>query len=84
MFQDAVAIFARGRTLTPMTLKERQKVVYRVDALIMLGAKDRLHVDNGMKVQLDGLQKAGVIQSDARVGEPDHISRSVAHPTPLR
>lgn len=68
-FQDAVAVFAGGRSLTPVTKKERDKVVYSVEAMIVLGAKDRLDIDNGMKVLLDGLQKAGVIHSDARVGE---------------
>jgi len=68
-FQDAVAVFAGGRSLTPETKKERDKVVYCVEAMIVLGAKDRLDIDNGMKVLLDGLQKAGVIHSDARVGE---------------
>lgn len=68
-FQDAVAIFARGVTLMPKTKAERNKVVYRVDAVIVLGAGTRLDIDNGMKVLMDGLQKAGVIHSDARVGE---------------
>lgn len=66
-FQDAVAIFARGRTVMPASAGDRKKVAYRVDVVIALGDGVRLDVDNGNKVLLDGLQKAGVIHSDARV-----------------
>jgi Holliday junction resolvase RusA-like endonuclease len=66
-FKAAVAIFARGRTVSPITNSERRKVKYRVEVDIYLGPNQRLDADNGGKLLLDGLQEAGVIHSDAFV-----------------
>lgn len=68
-FRDAVAIFARGRTVAPESKAERKKVRYTVTVTIFLGRGVRLDADNGMKVALDALQAAGVIHSDANVAE---------------
>jgi Holliday junction resolvase RusA-like endonuclease len=66
-FKAAVAIFARGRTVAPLTNRERSKVCYEVKVDIYLGPNQRLDADNGGKLVLDGLQEAGVIHSDAFV-----------------
>lgn len=68
-FKDAVCIFARGGTVAPVTEKERRKVKYRVHVDVYLGPRMRLDADNAGKLLCDGLQKAGVIHSDAFVGE---------------
>lgn len=68
-FQAAVAIFAGGRSVAPATDKEKKNIIYRVDVVIVLGKRTRLDIDNGLKVLLDGLELAGVIHSDARVGQ---------------
>ena len=68
-FKDAVCIFARGRTVSPVTKKERDQVRYRVGVHVVLGAKARMDCDNSAKVALDALQAAGVIHSDAKVIE---------------
>jgi Holliday junction resolvase RusA-like endonuclease len=67
-YQTAVAIFARGQTVAPLTKKERKNVVYCVAVIIVLGKDTRLDSDNGLKVLFDGLELAGVIHSDARIG----------------
>ena len=66
-FKLAVAIFARGRTVAPVTNSERSKVRYSVIADVYLGKAQRLDADNCGKLLLDGLQDAGVIHSDAFV-----------------
>jgi Holliday junction resolvase RusA-like endonuclease len=66
-FNDAVAIFARGRTVAPATTAERRKVKYEVRMDIYLGPNQRLDADNGAKVGIDALVKCGVIHSDAYV-----------------
>ena len=66
-FYDAVAIFARGRSLAPTTTAERKRVRYAVTATVFLGEGQRLDADNCGKCILDGLARAGVIHSDARV-----------------
>jgi Holliday junction resolvase RusA-like endonuclease len=66
---DAVAIFARGRTVAPATDSERRKVRYGVTVIVYLGHKQRLDSDNALKVAIDALQHAGVIHSDAFVEE---------------
>ena len=68
-FKDAVAIFARGRTVAPATKKERDQVRYRIGVHVVLGPKARLDCDNSAKVAVDALQAAGVIHSDAKVIE---------------
>lgn len=67
-FKAAVAIFARGRTVDPMTERERRNVRYRVEVHVYLGLRQRLDADNCGKLLCDGLQDAGVIHSDAFVG----------------
>jgi Holliday junction resolvase RusA-like endonuclease len=66
-FRQAVAIFARGQSLTPSTSKERDKVRYSVTCTVFLGEGQRGDADNFGKCILDSLQVAGVIHSDARV-----------------
>lgn len=68
-FKDAVAIFARGRSVAPLTNGERDKVRYSVRINVVLGPQMRLDCDNSAKVGLDALQDAGVIHSDAKVIE---------------
>lgn len=68
-FKDAVAIFARGRTVAPATERERKTVRYRVGVHVVLGARARLDCDNSAKVAIDALQAAGVLHSDAKVVE---------------
>lgn len=66
-FHAAVALFARGQTLTPPTRKERDQVRYALAATVYLGAGERGDGDNFWKCLADGLKNAGVIHSDARV-----------------
>jgi Holliday junction resolvase RusA-like endonuclease len=66
-FKEAVALFARGRTVAPISDSERRKVHYEVTVTIYLGPNQRLDADNGGKLALDGLVNAGVIHSDAYV-----------------
>lgn len=68
-FKDAVAIFSRGRTISPATERERQNVRYRVGVHVVLGSRARMDCDNSAKVAVDALQAAGVIHSDAKVVE---------------
>jgi Holliday junction resolvase RusA-like endonuclease len=68
-FKDAVAIFARGRTIAPATDAERRKVKYRVEADVYLGPKARGDADNFSKLILDSCQSCGLIHSDAFVSE---------------
>jgi Holliday junction resolvase RusA-like endonuclease len=72
-FREAVAIFARGRTVAPPTNNLRSKAKYKVEITLTLGKNVRLDADNGMKVALDALQWAGVIHSDAFVVEAKAI-----------
>lgn len=72
-YNSAVAIFARGATLSPIgktpaqTRTLRENIRYSVSITVYLGEGQRLDVDNGAKVAIDSLTKAGVIHSDARV-----------------
>jgi hypothetical protein len=66
-YYDAVAIFARRRTVAPATDAERRKVQYAVTVDVYLGPNQRLDADNGGKCAVDALVKAGVIHSDAFV-----------------
>jgi Holliday junction resolvase RusA-like endonuclease len=66
-YKEAVALFARGRSVAPYTDKERRKAKYRVEVHIYLGRNQRLDADNGSKLALDALVYAGVIHSDTFV-----------------
>lgn len=66
-FHDAVAIFARGRSLVPLTTAERNRIRYALTVTVFLGKKERGDGDNNWKCIADGLVRAGVIHSDARV-----------------
>lgn len=68
-YKDAVAIFARGRTVAPNTDAERRRVQYHVEVRVYLGYKQRLDSDNSLKVAIDALVSAGVLHSDAHVTE---------------
>jgi Holliday junction resolvase RusA-like endonuclease len=69
VFKDAVAIFARGRTVAPATQREREMVRYQVKVHVVLGTRGRMDCDNSAKVAVDALQAAGVLHSDAKVIE---------------
>lgn len=60
-YYDAVAIFARGRSVA------KPKARYAVQIDVFLGPRQRLDFDNGFKCGLDALVRAGVIHSDAAV-----------------
>jgi Holliday junction resolvase RusA-like endonuclease len=66
-YYEAVAIFAGGRTVSPVTDAERRKVRYHVTVDVYLGRRQRGDADNFSKSAVDGLVKAGVIHSDANV-----------------
>ena len=66
-FRDAVAVFARGQSLTPATLNERNKIRYCLTCTVFLGEGQRGDGDNFFKVLADSLAYAGVIHSDARI-----------------
>jgi Holliday junction resolvase RusA-like endonuclease len=72
-FLQAVALYAK-----------RQKVrakAYHVEVWIYLGRKQKGDVDNFAKCVLDGLRKAGVIDSDAKITDLDlHKRRDIANP----
>ena len=64
-FKDAVAIFARGRTVAPATDKERRSVKYAVQIDVYLGVGQRGDADNFNKIAVDALVNCGLIHSDA-------------------
>lgn len=66
-YREAVAIFARGKSLSPKGPTARSKVRYAVACTVFLGEGQRGDGDNFGKCVLDSLQYAGVIHSDARV-----------------
>lgn len=68
-YKDAVAIFARGYSVSPLTDSERRKVRYRIEVRVYLGHRQRLDSDNSLKVAIDALVYAGVIHSDAYARE---------------
>ena len=76
-FCDAVAIFARGRSVAPLTNNERKKVRYAVRIDVYLGPNARGDFDNFWKNGLDALVYCGVIHSDACVDGEE--SRCVVH-----
>lgn len=69
-FKDAVSImFLEGQQRNSYhlaTITDRA-VRYHVDLKIMLAGKQRLDIDNGLKVVLDALKDCGAIHSDAAV-----------------
>jgi hypothetical protein len=69
-YKDAVALFARGRTVAPATDQERKRTRYRVVITVVLGPKMRGDSDNFLKVGLDSLRDCGMIHSDAFVEGP--------------
>lgn len=74
---DAVAIFARGRTVTPNEQRARKKVRYAVRIDVYLGPRQRGDFDNFWKCGADALVRCGVIHSDAAV-DGEH-SKCVVH-----
>lgn len=66
-YLQAVAIFARGQSLSPSTPAERKKVRYELTCTVFLGEGERGDGDNFFKCIADGLTGAGVIHSDARI-----------------
>ena len=76
-FYDAVAIFARGRTVSPQSDGERRRVRYGVRIDVYLGPHARMDFDNAWKCGLDALKNAGVIHSDANVDGEE--SKCVLH-----
>lgn len=76
-YYDAVAIFARGRTVAPQANIDRKRTSYAVRIDVFLPPRARGDFDNFFKCGLDALVKCGVIHSDAAVdGER---SRCVVH-----
>jgi len=76
-YYEAVAIFARGRTVSPATDAERRKVHYGVRIDVYLPPKGRGDFDNFWKCGLDALVHCGAIHSDAAV-DGEH-SKCVVH-----
>jgi Holliday junction resolvase RusA-like endonuclease len=76
-FREAVAIFARGRSVAPLSNSERRKVRYGVRIDVYLGPNARGDFDNFWKSGLDALQACGVIHSDNYVDGEE--SRCVVH-----
>jgi Holliday junction resolvase RusA-like endonuclease len=74
-YYEAVAIFARGRTLAPATDAERRKVRYEVQLDIYFGPKMRGDEDNFLKVSTDALVRCGLLHSDNNCHTVPHIHR---------
>lgn len=70
-FYDAVAIFARGRTVA------QPKARYGVRIDVYLGPRQRGDFDNFWKCGADALVKCGVIHSDAAIDGEE--SKCVVH-----
>lgn len=66
-FRDWVCVKARGKSLTPATKRERDRVRYQLIVTVFLGKRERGDGDNFFKCIADSLVHAGVIHSDARV-----------------
>jgi len=66
-FLDAVHILSRGQTLVPSTAAAKEQIRYALTATVFLGKNERGDADNFWKCIADGLVRAGVIHSDARV-----------------
>jgi Holliday junction resolvase RusA-like endonuclease len=67
LFKLEVRKEAQGATLAPVLIKEQRKTLYRLRAVVYLGAGQRGDGDNFWKVIGDSLTFAGVIHSDAAV-----------------
>ena len=65
-YYEAVAIFARGDSVTPLDDKDKPKARYEVWVDIYLGKGQRGDEDNFAKTAIDALVKARVIHSDAK------------------
>ena len=76
-YYDAVAIFARGRTVAPATRSEQRHVRYSVRMDVYLGPRARGDFDNFWKCGADALVKCGVIHSDAAIDGEE--SKCVVH-----
>ncbi len=76
-YREAVAIFAQGRTVAPLTNSERKKARYGVRIDVYLGPHGRGDFDNYWKSGLDAIVACGVIHSDACVDGEE--SRCVVH-----
>jgi Holliday junction resolvase RusA-like endonuclease len=63
-YKEAVAVFARGRTVAPPDALKK-KTAYDVRMVVVLGRGQRGDEDNFHKVGIDALISAGVIHSDA-------------------
>lgn len=74
-FKMAVKIFAGQRTVIPDDPREIKRAQYRVVIHVYLGEGQRGDADNFNKGCLDGLQAAGVIDTDAKV----HTCTVVVH-----
>ncbi len=67
MFKLMVRDAAAGRTVAPVSKRDRDKVRYGLSVRVVLGPSQRGDGDNFFKCIADGLVDAGVIHSDARV-----------------
>jgi Holliday junction resolvase RusA-like endonuclease len=76
-YYDAVAIFARGQSVAPLTDAERRRVRYAVRIDVYLGPRARGDFDNFWKCGLDALAHCGAIHSDAAVDGEN--SKCVVH-----
>jgi Holliday junction resolvase RusA-like endonuclease len=76
-YRDAVALFARGRTISPETPAGRKKARYSVRMDVYLGPGQRGDFDNFWKSGLDALVRCHLIHTDAAV-DGEH-SRCVVH-----
>lgn len=76
-YYDAVAIFARGRTVTPDDPRTWKKARYSVRMDVYLGPRQRGDFDNFWKCGADALVKCGVIHSDAAIDGEE--SKCVVH-----
>jgi Holliday junction resolvase RusA-like endonuclease len=72
-YKEAVCIFAKGLTVSPLTDAERRRVEYHVEVTVYLARRQRLDSDNTFKVAIDALAFAGVLRSDAFVLESKAI-----------
>jgi Holliday junction resolvase RusA-like endonuclease len=75
-FRQAVCIFAQGRTVVPVDAAGRRKARYNVTVTVTLGRGQRMDEDNCLKVALDALQYAGVIDNDSKVHPVPFIIRN--------
>lgn len=73
-YYDAVAIFARGRTVSPETDTERRKVRYAVRIDVYIPQHSHVDFDNCWKCGMDALENCGLIHNDSHVdGERSNV-----------